>query len=217
MKNLKVLTAITALILLGQTVSCAIQSGNISQQKEINKNTLTTIERGKNDSIEKMNKLTERYYNNLRTCEPLHVKYFMDIFGLKFGFNIDINGWQNNKCAYRMSANLDGIGKDIREVYNVKVTDEQLEKIKPVVECNFTKEQLNLTVDAIIARNQRSSEQLRQMLKNPDQKYTKSAKSTTNLTKEEEQLIMLLMTSNVCTVPNKEELTNQITEIMHQQ
>ena len=219
MKKVKILVATLAFVVLGQTVSNAIQSGNLPAQKEVNKNTVKQVQLEKSaavsEAIEKVGMLTDRYYKNLRTCEPVHVHYSMDIFGLKFGFKIDINGWNNdNKCEYRMAVNLDSLGKDIREVYDVKVTDEQLEKIKPVLECNFTKEQLNLMVDAIVARNQLKEEQLKEMLANPNEKYVNNKKYS-KMTPEEEKLVAVLMTGNVCTVPNKEELMNQITEVMH--
>ncbi len=217
MKKIKILAAAAILVMLGQTVSNAIQSGNLPAQKEVNKNTVEQVQSGKSDyvtvSVQKLNELTDRYYNNIRTCEPLHIHHSSEIFGSKFGFNIDINGWNNDKCEYRLGVNLDSLGKDIREVYDVKVTDEQLGKLKPVLECNFTKEQLNLMVDAIIARNRLKEEQLKEMLANPNEKYVNNKKYS-KMTPEEEKLVAVLMGGNVCTVPNKDELMNQFTEIM---
>jgi len=125
---------------------------------------------------------------------------------------MDINGWNENKCEYRITGNIGGIGKDIREVFNVKISDEKIEKIKPVIECNFTKDQLNLIVDAIIARNARNAQQIRDMLANPEEKYV-SSKSNQGLTKEEEKLLMMLMEGKACSIPNKDELMQQFTEM----
>lgn len=214
MKRVKTLIILTALVLCSQGVTNAIQTGNLQTQQEINKNTVKQAGVEKTAEVaEKLNMLTDRYYNNLRTCEPLHFHHYMDIFGFKFGFKIDINGWNADKCEYRMAFNMDSFGKDIKDVFDIKITDEQLTKLKPVVECNFTKEQLNIMVDAVIARNQKSAEQFREMLKNPNEKYVNSKKST-SITPEEEKLLAVLMGGNVCSVPNKDELMNQFTDIV---
>lgn len=205
---------LSALLVFGvQTITSAIQCGNIEEQKEANKNAVMQVKaKGVDDSIQKMNSLTDRYYNNLRTCEPLHLHHYIDIFGFKMTVKVDINGWNNDhKCEYRLTGNIGGIGKDIREVYEVKIADAQIAKIQPQVECDFSKAQLDVIVDAVIARNAKNAEYLQEVLKNPNAKYD-SKKSV--MTKEEEKLLSMLMEGNVCRVPNKDELMNQFTDLM---
>lgn len=66
-----------------------------------------------------------------------------------------MNGWVDNKCSLEMTGKISGIGKDIRDVFEVKISDDAIAKIEPFVKCNFTKDQMNIIVDAIIARNQK--------------------------------------------------------------
>ena len=132
----------------------------------------------------------------------------MDIFGLKISFQVDINGWVNNKCSYYMTGNIGGLGKDIREVFNINqsVTDEQIAKFKPVIECNFSKDELNTMVDALVARRERYTTQIAQMLEKPNKKYNDSIQK---LTPEEEKLVQMITTGNVCKIPNSAELMEQ--------
>jgi len=214
MKIWKFVVLSALLVFSVQTITSAIQCGNIEEQKEANKNAVMQIKtKGVDETVQKMNALTERYYSNLRTCEPLHLHHYIDIFGFKLTVKIDINGWNaDNKCEYRMTGNIGGIGKDIREVYDVKIADTQIEKIQPKIECNFSKEQLNIIVDAVIARNAKNAEYLQEMLKNPNEKYVSSKKST--MTKEEEKLLAMLLEGKACSIPNKDELMNQFSELM---
>ena len=201
-------------VAVGSSVT-AMQTQNVTVQKAVNQNSAEDINTKsatyEKMAVDKVNQLTERYLSNFRNCEPLHVDEYIDIFGLKFSFKIDINGWTDNKCGYKLSANVGGLGKDLREVFEVKVSDEAIAKIQPVVECNFTKEQLNILVDAIIARQEQNMTQISQMLENPEKKYDVSKKK---LTKEEEALIKMLSEGKACTVPNMQELMEQFTQIM---
>ena len=121
-----------------------------------------------------------------------------------------MNGWVDNKCSLEMTGKISGIGKDIRDVFEVEISDDAIAKIEPLVKCNFTKDQMNIIVDAIIARNQKNETQIRQMLEKPTKKYKDEP---TKLTKEEEALVAMLL-SGACTIPNQEELMKNLTEIM---
>ena len=137
----------------------------------------------------------------------------MDIFGLKISFQVDINGWVNNKCSYYMTGNIGGLGKDIREVFNINqsVTDEQIAKFKPVIECNFSKDELNTMVDAFVARSKRNTTQIAQMLEKPNKQYNDSIQK---LTPEEEKLVQMITTGNVCKIPNSAELMEQFSQFI---
>ena len=215
MKRILTLLLVPVFCLAVGTSVMAMQTKNVTVQKAVNKNSAEDMNTKSANyeklAIDKVNQLTERYLSNLRNCEPVHINEYLDIFGLKLSFKLDINGWTDNKCGYQITGNVGGLGKDIREVFEVKVSDESIAKIQPLIECNFTKDQLNTLVDAILARQEQNMTQISQMLENPDKKYDYSKKK---LTPEEEALIQMLASGNVCTVPNMQEVMQQFTEIM---
>lgn len=218
MKKLKSLLIISALLVSIPTATNAMQTKAIKEQQAVNKNSARQMQEmtDKNELFtvdQKIDILSKKYLNNFRTCEPLHISESMDIFGLKISFQVDINGWVNNKCSYYMTGNIGGLGKDIREVFNINqsVTDEQIAKFKPVIECNFSKDELNTMVDALVARRERYTTQIAQMLEKPNKKYNDSAQK---LTPEEEKLVQMITTGNVCKIPNSSELMEQFSQFI---
>lgn len=218
MKKLKSLLIISALLLSIPTATNAMQTKAVKEQQAVNKNSARQMQEmtDKNELFtvdQKIDILSKKYLNNFRTCEPLHISESMDIFGLKISFQVDINGWVNNKCSYYMTGNIGGLGKDIREVFNINqsVTDEQIAKFKPVIECNFSKAELNTMVDALVARRERNTTQIAQMLEKPNKKYNDSIQK---LTPEEEKLVQMITTGNVCKIPNSSELMEQFSQFI---
>lgn len=218
MKKLKSLLIISALLVSIPTATNAMQTKAVKEQQAVNKNSARQMQEmtDKNELFtvdQKMDILSKKYLNNFRTCEPLHISESMDIFGLKISFQVDINGWVNNKCSYYMTGNIGGLGKDIREVFNINqsVTDEQIAKFKPVIECNFSKAELNTMVDALVARRERYTTQIAQMLEKPNKKYNDSIQK---LTPEEEKLVQMITTGNVCKIPNSSELMEQFSQFI---
>lgn len=218
MKKLKSLLIISALLVFIPTATNAMQTKAIKEQQAVNKNSARQMQEmtDKNELFtvdQKIDILSKKYLNNFRTCEPLHISESMDIFGLKISFQVDINGWVNNKCSYYMTGNIGGLGKDIREVFNINqsVTDEQIAKFKPVIECNFSKDELNTMVDAFVARSERNTTQIAQMLEKPNKKYNDSIQK---LTPEEEKLVQMITTGNVCKIPNSSELIEQFSQFI---
>lgn len=216
MKKLKSLLIISALLVSIPTATNAMQTKAVKEQQAVNKNSARQMQEmtDKNELFtvdQKIDILSKKYLNNFRTCEPLHISESMDIFGLKISFQVDINGWVNNKCSYYMTGNIGGLGKDIREVFNINqsVTDEQIAKFKPVIECNFSKDELNTMVDALVARRERYTTQIAQMLEKPNKKYNDSIQK---LTPEEEKLVQMITTGNVCKIPNSSELMEQFSQ-----
>lgn len=199
-------------MLLAGSGCIAIQTINIDEQKAVNKITsLQYHDAAKNiesDAIVKMNQLTQRYITNLRTCEPVHFNQSLDLFGLKISLTADINGWIDNKCSYSLSGKIDAIGKDIREVYNLNITDEEISHLEPVVKCNFSQDQLNILVDAIAAA---SSNRADEAELTPVSNKLQSDKKA-ELTPQEEKAIEMLVNGNVCTVPNIGEIMMQYSE-----
>ncbi len=218
MKKLKSLLIISALLVSIPTATNAMQTKAVKEQQAVNKNSARQMQEmtDKNELFtvdQKIDILSKKYLNNFRTCEPLHISESMDIFGLKISFQVDINGWVNNKCSYYMTGNIGGLGKDIREVFNINqsVTDEQIAKFKPVIECNFSKAELNTVVDAFVARSERNTTQIAQMLEKPNKKYNDSIQK---LTPEEEKLVQMITTGNVCKIPNSSELMEQFSQFI---
>lgn len=218
MKKLKSLLIISALLVSIPTATNAMQTKAVKEQQAVNKNSARQMQEmtDKNELFtvdQKIDILSKKYLNNFRTCEPLHISESMDIFGLKISFQVDINGWVNNKCSYYMTGNIGGLGKDIREVFNINqsVTDEQIAKFKPIIECNFSKAELNTVVDAFVARNERNTIQIAQMLEKPNKKYNDSIQK---LTPEEEKFVQMITTGNVCKIPNSTELMEQFSQFI---
>ncbi len=218
MKKLKSLLIISALLVSIPTATNAMQTKAVKEQQAVNKNSAQQMQEmtDKNELFtvdQKIDILSKKYLNNFRTCEPLHITESLDFFGLKISIQVDINGWVNNKCSYYMTGNIGGLGKDIREVFNINqsVTDEQIEKFKPVIECNFSKAELNTMIDAFIARNERNTIQIAQMLEKPNKKYNDSIQK---LTPEEEKFVQMITTGNVCKIPNSTELMEQFSQFI---
>lgn len=218
MKKLKSLLIVSALLVSIPAATNAMQTKAVKEQQAVNKNSARQMQEmtDKNELFtvdQKIDILSKKYLNNFRTCEPLHISESMDIFGLKISFQVDINGWVNNKCSYYMTGNIGGLGKDIREVFNINqsVTDEQIAKFKPVIECNFSKAELNTMIDAFIARNERNTIQIAQMLEKPNKKYNDSIQK---LTPEEEKFVQMITTGNVCKIPNSSELMEQFSQFI---
>lgn len=218
MKRLKSLLIISALLVSIPTATNAMQTKAVKEQQAVNKNSAQQMQKmsDKNELFtvdQKIDILSKKYLNNFRTCEPLHITESLDFFGLKISIQVDINGWVNNKCSYYMTGNIGGLGKDIREVFNINqsVTDEQIEKFKPVIECNFSKAELNTMIDAFIARNERNTIQIAQMLEKPNKKYNDSIQK---LTPEEEKFVQMITTGNVCKIPNSSELMEQFSQFI---
>lgn len=218
MKKLKLLLIISALLLSVPTATNAMQTKAVKEQQAVNRNSAQQMQEkaDKNEFLaidKQIDILSKRYLDNFRNCEPLHLTESMDIFGLKIAFQVDINGWVDNKCSYYMTGNIGGLGKDIREVFNINqsVTDEQIAKFKPVVECNFSKDELNTMVDALVARNEKNTTQIAQMLEKPNKKYSDAIQK---LTPEEEKFIQMITSGNVCKIPNSSELMEQFSQII---
>lgn len=218
MKKIKSLLIISALLVSIPTATNAMQTKAVKEQQAVNKNSAQQMQEmtDKNELFtvdQKIDILSKKYLNNFRTCEPLHITESLDFFGLKISIQVDINGWVNNKCSYYMTGNIGGLGKDIREVFNINqsVTDEQIAKFKPVIECNFSKAELNTMIDAFIARNERNTIQIAQMLEKPNKKYNDSIQK---LTPEEEKFVQMITTGNVCKIPNSSELMEQFSQFI---
>lgn len=216
MKKITALLLVLAMTIISGTRVMAAKAVKVEKQKEINETTARTFKAGAtNESMLIFNKiemLTERYLNNFRECEPLHVSQDIDFFGLKIGYKIDINGWTNNKCEYIMTGKISSLGKDIREVFELNISDEEIAKFEPIIKCDFTKDQLNILVDAVIANyNKKAEMMVSQMLQDPTDKYNEKAQN--KLTPEEEKLIAMLTSGNACTIPNLNELIQQMSTI----
>lgn len=214
MKILKTITTLSILLLTAGTVSNAISPVSINEPSLVKENTTQQVMSsglaGSAFIFEKLEALNNRYNADFANCEQLHFDQYIDLFGLKFKLKFDINGWIDGKCEMKGFANVMALGKDIREVFNINVSDEQIAAIKPAVECHFTKDQLKVAIDAYIARSKQNEAAISKMLESPE----KAISQKREVTPEEAKLMAMLMTENVCTIPNKDTLKKQIDELM---
>lgn len=213
MKSVKFLVLMFAI--LAGTQCIALQTNSIEGAKNINKNTAVQVKKGTTPTnpleyLSKYNELMDRYVKNFRDCEPLHMTQSIDFFGLKISYQIDVNGWVDNKCSYYATGNIGGIGKDIREVFNVNIKDETIAAIKPELKCDFTQTQLNTLVDGFIAAQERKMAEATEASLSAEKSL---AYKKTKLSPAEEKLVAMFMTENVCTVPNKDELMEQFNKL----
>ncbi len=214
MNKIKLLAILTALVVGIPTIANALQTNSVENQRAINQDTAIQVRQAGGTPaaaqvVDSVSTLMDRYMTNFRTCEPVHLSQSIDLFGLKMGYQFDINGWVNNKCSYYMTGNISGLGNDIRDVFQVKATDEMIAKIKPVITCDFNQEQLDILVDGFVAAQERKiSEKLT---------GTSSVTSDTSKKKmspEEEKMMEMLMTSQACVIQNQEELMKNFSELM---
>lgn len=205
MKIIKALATGLVCLLSIQAISTAISPVVTNEPKSVNENTTEQVLKTGGPAgalyTEKFDKLAKRYEKNLRECVPAHFKQYIDLFGLKININIDINGWKNNKCEYRAEANVPAIGDDIRESFGLTVTDEEFAQIKPVGECHFNQEQLNIAIDALVSEP-----------KNQGQSHKKLSKKR-ETTPEEAKFMQMIMTQQVCQFTNKDEVLKQFDEL----
>lgn len=215
MKKFVSIFFVIALMFGIQNISNAIQTGHIEKQKELNKTTAiqanSTNKSLSNTFDKQMIDLAERYTSNFRACEPFHFSNSLDVFGFKTFFKFDIDGWQENKCYYNITGNLNRLGKDIREVFNINLPDEKISQIKPQIQCKFTQENLNTLVDWFIEKNDPNDEvSVRNILK-----LNLKANNKKNTKISDEEIIQLVSNPQVCTILNKEELIRQMTDILY--
>ncbi len=205
MKKIKIFAAGLVVLLSLQAISSAISPVAINEPKAVNENTTEQVKLtgGPGGALfaDKFDALAKRYEKNLRECVPAHFNQYLDLFGLKINLSIDINGWKEGKCEYSATANVPAIGDDIRETFGLTVTDEQFARLKPVGECHFDKDQLNIAVDALLSEPKDAMK--------GDKKISKKRETTP----EEEKFMAMLMTQNVCQFTNKEEVFRQFEEI----
>ena len=206
MENFKKLLLTLVLVVSVPTVALAIQSGCASATSDT---ALQTRQANIGKAIQGSMDLLKRYETNFRTCEPVHLNQSIDLFGLKMGYKFDINGWVDNKCSYYMTGNIGGLGNDIKEVFNINLSDETIAKVKPVVQCNFTQEQLNILVDGFMAAQERK---LTSKVASTEDKATPAKEK---LSPEEEKMMQMLMSGEVCTMPNQEEVMQNFSELLN--
>ena len=218
MKKFKLLTLIAGLFLLTLNVTGAIPAPNISGQKEISDNTVTAINENPAtlssgiDTDKQFQMLTDRYMGHIKNCTPFHFNNYLDLFGLKISLQADINGWNaNNKCEYYISANIGGIGDDIREIFGLNFKDEEIAKIKPVINCAFTQDQLNIIVDALKSHSEQQKQYIKEVMNKPNKDITPQKQK---MTPQEERATQMLLTSGACQIPNTEELMQQFSNLM---
>ena len=225
MKILKFLVITISLIFGTQAIAkiaevvapiAPVPSDSVQTTRELKEENQSDIKDEKVQSSDKpesvQSKLTDEIIDDLRSCKPQDEKYNFDIFGLNLSFRINIKGWKNEKCEYHMSAKVNSLSEDFRKSFGITVEDKKISKIEPKVECGFTKEQLNLLVDAVIEEDKRNVEQVNKLLKDPNAAL--ELNNSNELTPSEKQLMDMLSQGEVCTIVNMDELIKQFSELV---
>ncbi len=219
MKSIKVLLLVCAILIGSQSIASITKSKNLLSLAPLPEAVQTTREimdglDAKPEEVIEVpaakSTLTPEMIESLRACQPYDEKYDLDFMGFSFSFALKIDGWVDNKCNYHLSARVNRLGEDIRKSYNIKVSDADIAKFEPKVQCGFNKEQLELLVDAVVEEDKRSAERINQLMSDPE-KYT--PKSAQELTPQEKKLVDMLMKDNVCYIVNQEELMQLFTEM----
>lgn len=217
MKRFLTILFVIGLLVGVQNISNAIQTGHIEKQKEINKSTAnqaqTTNQALSNTFDKQILELSNRYTSNFRNCEKFQFSNSLNIFGLKTSFQFNIDGWQDNKCYYNITGNVNGIGKDIREVFKINdsITDENIAKIKPQIQCKFTQENLNTLVNWFTEKSvSNDKDSIASLMKKPFKDVQNKKNQITD-----EEIIQLISNPQVCTILNREELINEVTKILY--
>ncbi len=213
MKKLSVIIAAAAI--LAGSACLAIQTINVDEQKAVSQTTNTKYQEFAKSGVNsetylQLAELGKRYSNNFRNCEQVHFLQDIDLFGLKLSIKADINGWIDNKCSYEMSFKVGGLGKDINDVYGLNIKDEDISKIEPKVVCNFSQEELNTLVDAVLASLKRAEET--KSIEVSDKSAATSSKS--QLSQEEKTAIGMLIGSGACTAPDMSAIITQYSELV---
>ena len=210
MNKLKLLILATAIIIGVPSIAGALQTNSIEVAKDVNQDTAVQVrDVGAAAAVDSVTELMNRYMTNLRTCEPIHLSQSIDIFGLKANYQFDVNGWVDNKCSYYMTGNIGGLGKDIRDIFKINATDEDIAKIKPIVQCNFNQEELDILIDGFVAAQERKIEE-----KLSPASAEVSVSSKKKLSPAEEKMMEMLMSGQACTVLNQEQLMQDFSKLM---
>ena len=209
MNRLKLLILATAIIIGVPSIAGALQTNSIEVAKDVNQDTAVQVRDVGAAAVDSVTELMNRYMTNLRTCEPIHLSQSIDIFGLKANYQFDVNGWVNNKCSYYMTGNIGGLGKDIRDIFKINATDEDIAKIKPIVQCNFNQEELDILIDGFVAAQERK---ISEKLSPSSAEVSVSAKK--KLSPAEEKMMEMLMSGQACAVLNQEQLMQDFSKLM---
>ena len=99
----------------------------------------------------------------------------------------------------------------------MKVSDEAIAKIEPVINCNFSKDELNVLIDGFVAMQERKEAQVQKILSSGEVNISTLAqkKEFSKLSPAEEKMIAMLA-GGACTIPNQDELMQNFTDLIMQ-
>ena len=184
MKKITTLLVLLTLSLTTNLATFAAKAVNIDEQKNSNAKTVKTLKAtaAKEDA---------QFYNKVEILTEKYINNFRECKPLHINQNIDFFGLK--------------IG------YSIDI-DEDIEKFTPIIKCDFTQEQLNILVDAVISNYNKKADIMTRMLQDPTDKYNEKLQN--KLTPEEEKLVAMLAGGTACSIPNLNELIKQIPDIM---
>lgn len=146
--------------------------------------------------------------NNIKTCKPYSESMSTEYAGMKTDYNIEILGWQNNKCILNFTSKIDGVGPSFEEEYGVRASDVQIVGFAPKIRCAFTKEQLNYVGDSVLQEEERNNGARNNMLKNPNDI------NFSNFSSSDVKLLQIIMNDRACEVTNLQDLNKMFEGLM---
>lgn len=86
--------------------------------------------------------------SDFRQCKPYRETANINMNGMSMEFSLSVDGWQNGKCVYNIGTRINSLG-DLRNMAQVpsEITDAQISKLAPVIQCHFDPSQLNTIVN----------------------------------------------------------------------
>ena len=139
----------------------------------------------------------------LKSCQPYNENININFLGFDFSINLKSNGWVNQKCSYEFIANVNSISPELKQMFSINAQDSEISSVKPQVECNFNKKQLDIFVTELMTMADKLDSFSDKNMKDAVYKADKDLKLNN---KRNEKFISLMKDSNVCRLVNEQEV-----------
>lgn len=151
------------------------------------------------------NSVNNTFSANLRTCKPYKETMDTEYMGVKMNYEIEILGWENNKCILNFESKMTGVGESFENQYGIDPADAVITSFAPNIRCEFTKAQLLYMGDSALQEKERNNGAKNNMLKNPNEiKFPEFE----DMTIEDAKLLQVVFGSKACKMLNLDELKN---------
>ena len=141
--------------------------------------------------------VTTKLASSVKTCSPYSESLTSSVLGLNFNFNIQIKGWENNKCRIDFTAKSTGMNGLFKTLYGVDASEAQVMTYEPIAKCAFTKQQLASVGDSILQEQARKRGG--KMLKDLDEI---DVSALGNMSSNDEALMDMVFRQGACSISN---------------